>query len=32
MTRFSGSRSARLLLVEDSPADARYLREVFKEA
>ena len=28
----SGSRSARLLLVEDSPADARYLREVFKEA
>ncbi|HEX5043332.1 MAG TPA: response regulator [Candidatus Polarisedimenticolaceae bacterium] len=32
MTRSSGSRSARLLLVEDSPADARYLREVFKEA
>jgi CheY-like chemotaxis protein len=32
MSRSSGSRSARLLLVEDSPADARYLREVFKEA
>ena len=27
-----GSRSARLLLVEDSPADARYLREIFREA
>jgi len=27
-----GSRSARLLLVEDSLADARYVREVFKEA
>ncbi|HET9299161.1 MAG TPA: response regulator [Candidatus Polarisedimenticolaceae bacterium] len=32
MERSSGSRSARLLLVEDSPADARYLREIFKEA
>jgi len=32
MERSSGGRSARLLLVEDSPADARYLREVFKEA
>ena len=32
MERSNGSRSARLLLVEDSPADARYLREVFKEA
>jgi CheY-like chemotaxis protein len=27
-----GSRAARLLLVEDSPADARYLREIFREA
>lgn len=32
MKRSNGSRSARLLLVEDSPADARYLREIFKEA
>ena len=32
MERSRGGRSARLLLVEDSPADARYLREVFKEA
>ena len=32
MERSSGGRSARLLLIEDSPADARYLREVFKEA
>ena len=32
MERSNGSRSARLLLVEDSPADARYLREIFKEA
>jgi CheY-like chemotaxis protein len=32
MHRSSGSRSARLLLIEDSPADARYLREIFKEA
>ena len=32
MNRSRGSRAARLLLVEDSPADARYLREVFKEA
>ena len=32
MERSSGGRSARLLLIEDSPADARYLREVFKDA
>jgi len=32
MNRSRGSRSAKLLLVEDSSADARYLREVFKEA
>jgi CheY-like chemotaxis protein len=32
MHRSSGSRSARLLLVEDSPAHAQYLREIFKEA
>ena len=32
MNRLRGSRPARLLLVEDSPADARYVREIFKEA
>ena len=32
MNRLRGGRPARLLLVEDSPADARYVREVFKEA
>jgi chemotaxis family two-component system response regulator Rcp1 len=32
MNGFPRRRSAHLLLVEDSPADARYLREVFKES
>ena len=32
MNRSRGSRAAKLLIVEDSPADARYLREIFKEA
>lgn len=32
MNGYPRNRSAMLLLVEDSPADARYLREVFKES
>src|SRR5262245_31987331 len=32
MARSPQGRSAQILLVEDSPADARYVREVFKDA
>jgi CheY-like chemotaxis protein len=32
MNGFSRRRSAHLLMIEDSPADARYVREVFKES